>query len=318
MASRTESTVAELICFRTLVAGYRVWVQRWVVEFSGDGALLQPRLRWSQYLPVGLSLLGEFEGSHHGVVKPHTVRSISVDRRASLMTATVCWLADRYDAPVDPISLVGRRFAFGGSALQCVATTLAADVDQRDLLGEVFLDPLLPDPVGSIVDPVVEFRVRSASPWVFATGDPATEFHPGRLVARLARRWNEMLVWRPDSTPGDRGAATEDSVPQEVIGELAECTSAVSMSRFSVSEQRLTFDPNRRQTRTRHAVEVDAVIRCSAGSITTLLWFQTLMRFAVWSGVATRTTSGLGQVDIDQVRRLSDLPHAVVPEWEIW
>ncbi|GAA3130976.1 hypothetical protein GCM10020255_004740 [Rhodococcus baikonurensis] len=84
--------------------------------------------------------------------------------------------------------------------------------------------------------------------------------------------------------PGDRGAATEDSVPLEVIDELTECTSAVSMSRFSVSEQRLTFDPNRRQTRTRPAVEVDAVIRCSAGSITTLLWFQTLMRFAVWSG----------------------------------
>lgn len=293
-------------------------MQRWVVKFSGDGVVLPPRLRWSQYLPVGLSIVGEFEKAHHRLVKPHTVRSIVVDGKTSTMTATVCWLADNHASPLDPASLVGRRFEFGGVVMRCAAVNLVADVEQRTLMGEVFSDPCLPDPVGSIMDPVVEFRMRSASPWVFATGDPATEFHAGRSVSRLARRWNEMLVWRPDSTPDDRGMTTEESVPQEVIDELAECTSAVSVSRLSVSEQQLAFDPKRRQPRTRPTVEVDAVVRCAADSITTLLWFQTLMRFAVWSGVATRTTSGLGQVDIEQVRRLSDLPHAVVPEWESW
>ncbi|GEM_PF-1410799 len=295
-----------------------VAVQRWEIEFSGDGARLQPRLRWSQYLPLGLNVVGEYERSHHGVVKPHTVRSVAIDQQASTLTATVCWLSDRYVPPIDPTVLPGRQFEIGGVFLRCVAARLVADVRQRALLGDAFTDPWLPDPVDSIDDPVAEFRIRSASPWVFATRDPVFEFHPGRLLSRLARRWNEMLVWRPHSTPDDRGLTFEESVPQDVIEQLLECTFAVSVSRLTVSEQQLGFDTKRGQARTRPAIEVDAVVRCAADSITTVLWFQTLMRFAVWSGTATGTTSGLGQVDIQQGRRFNDLPHAVVPEWDFW
>ncbi|AUM20260.1 hypothetical protein CSW53_27225 (plasmid) [Rhodococcus ruber] len=202
--------------------------------------------------------------------------------------------------------------------MRCVRAEPVAEVAQLALMGDVFIDPWLPDPVGSVIDPVVEFRVTSASPWVFSEKDPATEVHAGRWTTRLAHRWNDILVWRPDSTPESRRAGAGATVPQDVIDELYECTSLVSVSRLKTSAQQVSFDEHREKARTRPGVEADVVIRCVPEQISTLLWFQTLMRFSVWSGVATRTTSGLGQVEVRQVRRLSDLPRAVVPEWEVW
>lgn len=294
-------------------------MQRWVIKFEPVSGQLPSKVRWAQHLPLGLNAVGEYRETHRAPgMKPHTVRSVVVDHTRLSMTAVVCWLPDAYSPEKNPTTLQGQELDIMGCQVRCVDVTCVADVAQRDLMGEDFADPWLPDPFGSVTDPVVEFRVRSLSPWVYSENDPATQFHPGRMVSRMARRWNDLLVWQPNRQRGSDLALLPESVPREVIDELTECTTVVNISRLTVSEQQVAYDESRQKARLRQGVEVDAVVRCVPDQVETLLWFQTVMRFAVWSGIATHTTSGLGQVDVQQVRRLSDLPQAHVPEWQMW
>lgn len=299
-------------------------MQRWKIVFEATEGRIAPTVRWAQHLPLGLAIVGEYPPSspdvnpHRAVVKPHAVRSVSVDKPGRTMTVVVCWLSDKFPAPTSPETLQGRDVKVGNSTLRCVNATLEAHVTQQELIGDAFDDRLLPDPVGSLIDPVVEFRVTSASPWLFTKKDLAGEFHPGKFLTRLARRWNDLLVWDPDSTPGSRPVGVPLSVPADVIDELYECTSAVTISKRDEADRQVAFDEKTRTPRMRTCLEVDAVVRFTPGQWDSVIWFQTLMRYATWSGIGNRTTSGLGQVGIHQVRRLSDLPHAVVPQWQMW
>lgn len=303
----------------------RVWrVQRWKIIFESADERPVPTLRWAQYLPLGVSIVGEHQhpdpnrNAHRAVVKPHTVRSVTADRSGQSMTAVVCWLSDNVPPQADPNTLLNQKLNFNDHELRCTGVELLGQLTQRDLIGDMFGDVLLPDPTGSLADPVVEFRVRSVSPWLFAEKDLATEFHPGRFLKRLAHRWNDLLVWRPDSIPGSRPVGVPFSVPADVIAELHECTTAVSVSKRDPTTHQLSFDKERRKPQLGKCLDIDAVVRFTPGRWDSLIWFQALMRYAVWSGIGSRTTSGLGQVQIEQVRRLSDLPHAVVPQWQMW
>ncbi len=270
-------------------------MQRVQVRFDIPGGGACPRLRWAQYAEIGRWLIGEHEGTHNDPVKPRVVQIDTAPDPGGL-TMSVVWLTDRYHWPRHPHRRRNERFPVDkGPVLECTTVGEVVERSQVEWIRGAHTGQ---------VTPAESLRVRSLTPWAWS--DPAeVDFDPGRVTAKLARRWNDMLSWTPVS--GVRRDPGRWQVPAPVVQELRRCTVATSIRQVLASgAEQVAY--KRGAARTRPASTVDVVLQCRSASALTMRWFEALWRFGAWSGVGVDTTGGLGQIEVRALDETTALP----------